>query len=235
MFANVRPWAFAVIEMTLCTKARSWHSAHQAHGLMDGALWLHASCGWSVSLHIGLVLLWKAMNTPRISVFWKEEWSLLLTDFPNFKHHPQTKTWSRARGPGKSPLLPCLCPRLLERMGSSWTPPLQLRLSQKSEWVERRIRWLDSLYLWTREGVRVSERVTANVYFHYSYPIHFLTHPGLASGPWTALLVIVAASMLLNVMNKRIILLHLLVVFGTTDHCFFLKKSLPLVSVLNTG
>ena len=68
MFANVRPWAFAVIEMTLCTKARSWHSAHQAHGLMDGALWLHASCGWSVSLHIGLVLLWKAMNTPRISL-----------------------------------------------------------------------------------------------------------------------------------------------------------------------
>ena len=144
--------------------------------------------------------------------------------FPQLQTSPQTKTWSRARGPGKSPLLPCLCPRLLERMGSSWTPPLHLRLSQKSEWVERRIQmaWF-FISLDKRRRERVSERVTANMYFHYSYPIHFLTHPGLASGPWTALLVIVVASMLLNVMNKRIILLHLLVVFGTTDHCFFLK------------
>lgn len=40
--------------------------------------------------------------------------------------------------------------------------------------------------------------------------------------------------MLLNLMNKIIILLHLLVIFGTTDHFFFLKQAFPLVSVLNT-
>lgn len=98
-------------------------------------------------------------------------------------------------------------------------------------WVSRmgdQMTW--SFVSLNREG----ERETGCVYFHFYYPIHFPTNLGLASGPWTALVVLVVASLLLILRNPILTLRHLLVCFGTTDHFFFLKEPLPLVSALNT-
>lgn len=154
IFVNVRPWALAVIKMTLCTNARTLTQC-------SPGTWPHRGCTLVTyfllaksQLRHRVHLPLEGSNTPWMSLSSEsrnEGSGSVISPASNIT--PRLRQ-SRARSPGTSPLLPCLCPHPLERMGSSWTPSLHLKLSQQCEWAEWRIRWLNSLYLWTREGAR---------------------------------------------------------------------------------
>lgn len=139
----------------LDTVLTSTHQCSQHQPVLtDTALWLHTFCWPSLSLDTGSVFLWKRVSTPQMSL--------------------SSESRNEASDSGISPASN-ITPRLSLRAGLevqgchlhglplssspgetglSWTPPLHLTLSQQHEWAEWGIRWLDPLYLWTREGAR---------------------------------------------------------------------------------